>query len=42
MTQVCLVNTVDGGQDNVLVLEGGGGFLVMRGEGFAVAAPEAN
>jgi hypothetical protein len=42
LAKVCLVNTVDGSEGDALLLEGGSGFLVMRSEGFAVAAPEIN
>lgn len=37
--EICLLCAVNLGQGNVLVLERGGGFLVLGGEGLAVTAP---
>ena len=35
-----LIDTVDFGEFDTLLLEGGGGLLVVRGQGLAVTTPE--
>lgn len=37
--EVCLVNAVDLGERNTLVLQSGGSLLVFGSEGLAVSAP---
>jgi hypothetical protein len=40
LAEICLVDTVNRGEDNILGLKGRGGFLIMRGKGLAVSTPE--
>jgi hypothetical protein len=39
LAEIGFLNAIDLGQLNVLVLEGGGSLLVVRGEGFAMSTP---
>jgi hypothetical protein len=39
LTKIGLVNTVNLGESDVLLLEGSGGLLIVRGECLAVTAP---
>ena len=39
LAEVCLVDTIDFGKFDVLLLESGGCFLVMGSKNFAVTAP---
>lgn len=39
MAKVCLVNTVNGSEGDVLLLEGSSGLLIVRSERLAVSTP---